>query len=107
MNKKILSLLVAFVSASSCFIGCGNPPKDTVLINSSSGVLENSFIPLGDRYVIGQDEYCVCYHRYTKIVYLYNDTSCIDSARRALSPFIGEDKLPMKLDEYEQMKNNL
>ena len=106
MKKKIISLLLVSVCyGCSCLVGCDNfENKDVVNENNNISMQNNRFIDTGDVYYIGDLKYNVKYDRLTNIVYLSNNNASGSGSVSSLTPFIGSNKEPMTLDEYNETK---
>lgn len=94
MKKKVCSLLLIAITTIS-LIGCGGDK----VTKSGAANSEKRFIDTGDKYDIGVI-YNVYYDSKTKIVYL----ECPNSYGSACFTLIGQNKLPMTVDEYDATK---
>lgn len=101
MKKKIVSLMLVGICGLS-IMGC-EQPKDSVNRESNS-TSDNRFVNTGDTYIVNGDKYNVFYDKNTNIVYLLLNSGLGYSQSNAITPFIGKDKLPMTLEEYNKSK---
>lgn len=101
MKKKIISLMLVGICSLST-MGC-EQPKDNINRESNS-TSDNRFVDTGDTYVVDGDSYKVFYDKITNIVYLSFNNRGVDSKSNAITILVGKDKLPMTLEEYNEIK---
>lgn len=94
MKKIAISFLLIGI-CGLCLIGC------KASIETPYKSPDNDIVDTKEKYIVDGIEYDVYYDIHTNIIYLHiNNNSGYDN----IKPLIGLDKLPMTLEEFNQIK---